>query len=126
MLCIDMKVIDSSKVVVEKRSGGIFTGPVEIFTLVSREIGATELRAALVEFPAGVRNRFHTHTREQLLFVTEGEGIVASENETVRVKVGDIVFIPKGEKHWHGATEDGSFKHLYVVPIDSETSYEGS
>jgi len=119
-----MKVIDSSKIDVEKRSGGIFTGPVDIFTLVNGKIGASELRAAIVDFPPGVRNKFHVHTREQLLFVTGGEGVVASESEEVKVKAGDMVFIPKGERHWHGATDESSFQHLYVVPMDSKTSYD--
>jgi len=36
---------------------------------------------------------------------------------------GDIVVIPAGEMHWHGATDDTDFEHLYVVPLNSKTTY---
>ena len=50
------------------------------------------------------------------------------ENEEFVVSLGDIVFIPFGEKHWHGAAEPNipmaSFhetcrKHYEIYPIDS-------
>jgi quercetin dioxygenase-like cupin family protein len=55
--------------------------------------------AAIVIFPPGARNKIHTHSREQVLFVTEGRGIVATENEEVEVTKGDIILIPAYEKH---------------------------
>jgi quercetin dioxygenase-like cupin family protein len=39
------------------------------------------------------------------------------------VEPGDIVVIPAGEMHWHGATDDTDFEHLYVVPLNSKTTY---
>jgi quercetin dioxygenase-like cupin family protein len=33
---------------------------------------------------------------------------------------GDIVLIPANEKHWHGATKDSEFSHIYVSRLDSK------
>lgn len=57
-----------------------------------------------------------------MLIVTEGMGIVATEGEEVVVVPGDVVFIAAGEKHWHGATKDSTFSHLYVMSPDQKTS----
>ncbi|MFC1874317.1 cupin domain-containing protein [Chloroflexota bacterium] len=73
-----------------------------------------------VNFSRGVRNKFHSHTIEQILIVTEGKGIVATEKEEIMVVPGDIIFIPAGEKHWHGAAEGSTFSHLYVMSPGSK------
>src|SRR5205814_3047149 len=80
----------------------IMTGEVRSRMLVDQE-KTGQIRINLVKFAAGGRNVFHTHTFDQILYVTEGEGIVATENEEHRVHAGDTIVIPTGEKHWHGA-----------------------
>jgi len=75
-----------------------------------------------VNFEKGARNKFHVHTLEQILIVTKGKGIVATENEEVRVGPGDVIFIAAGEKHWHGATEGSTFSHVTVMSPDTETT----
>ena len=62
-------------------------------------MGSNDFMAAIVTFPPGARNKIHTQSREQVLFVTEGRGIVATENEEVKVTKGDIILIPAYEKH---------------------------
>ncbi len=74
----------------------------------------------IVHFGKGVRNRLHFHSTEQILVVTAGTGIVATETEARTVGVGDLVRIPAGEKHWHGATDDSEFSHLYIMPKQSD------
>ena len=76
---------------------------------------------ALVNFAAGARNHFHTHTSDQILYATRGTGIVASEGEEVVMAEGDTAFIPAGEKHWHGATPDSDFSHISLTTPDSKT-----
>jgi 4-carboxymuconolactone decarboxylase len=75
-----------------------------------------------VNFDRGVRNKFHSHTIEQVLIVTEGKGIVAIDDKEITVYPGDIIFIPAGEKHWHGAAPGATFSHLYVMSPDSKTT----
>jgi 4-carboxymuconolactone decarboxylase len=116
-----MKVSKVSQVAKEQRVSPLFTAPVTMQAIVGTEL-SKRFRIAQVTFGKGVRNKFHSHTIEQILIVTEGKGIVATENEEVTVVPGDIIFIPAGEKHWHGATKDSTFSHLYVMSPDSETT----
>jgi len=73
-----------------------------------------------VNFGKGVQNKVHAHDCEQILVVTSGKGVIATEAEDELVVVGDIVIIPAGEKHWHGATRDSEFSHLYVTRLGSK------
>lgn len=118
-----MKVIKSSQVPSVEETGGIFTGTIRMTPLINEATGAEQLRSALVYFPAGVRNKLHRHTHEQILFVTKGKGIVATVDHEHIIELRDIVVIPAGEMHWHGATSHTDFEHLYVVPLNSKTTY---
>jgi quercetin dioxygenase-like cupin family protein len=70
--------------------------------------------AALVTFNPGAKLNFHTHDAEQILYITEGKGILATKEKEYLVTAGCIVYIPPGEVHWHGATADTSMTHLTV------------
>jgi quercetin dioxygenase-like cupin family protein len=77
---------------------------------------------SLVTFPPKTRLSYHTHTGEQILYVTEGKGILATRNKEYTVTPGMVVFIPPGEDHWHGATDDSSFTHLAIHRGESKVS----
>ena len=83
---------------------------------------STEFNVNIVNFGKGVRNKFHSHLSEQVLIVTAGKGIVATETEERVVTAGDVILFPAGEKHWHGATEDSEFSHIFVTKAESETT----
>jgi quercetin dioxygenase-like cupin family protein len=68
----------------------------------------------LVSFEPGARLNFHTHTYEQILYVIEGRGIVATREKEYVVTPGAVVYIEPGEVHWHGATEDSAFSHVAI------------
>lgn len=68
----------------------------------------------LVTFGPGAKLNFHTHTFEQILYVTEGKGIVATKKTEQIVTLGEVIFIAPGEVHWHGATKDSSFSHIAI------------
>jgi len=70
---------------------------------------------SIVNFGMGVRNKFHVHDSDQILIVTSGTGIVATEQEQRTVTVGDVILFSKGEKHWHGATKDSDFSHIFIT-----------
>ena len=76
----------------------------------------------LVNFSAGAKNKFHTHSSDQILFVTDGNGYITTEGEQVEITEGDTAFIPAGEKHWHGATDDSDFSHISLTAPDSQTA----
>jgi quercetin dioxygenase-like cupin family protein len=117
-----MDVIKSGSVPAEDAS----SAPIFFGGKVTRQpiVGGDRTRYynfGLVNFSAGAKNKFHTHTVDQILFVTEGRGYVASETEQIEIGVGDTAFIPAGEKHWHGATDDSDFSHISLTTPDSQT-----
>ena len=110
-----MKVIKIDEVPEQEMAGGIFTGTVKIKNLVSEAIGSKDLSISIVHFPKGVRNVFHNHAHDQVLYILEGKGIVATEKEKVIAVPGMVFFIPSGENHWHGATDDSYFIHISIL-----------
>jgi len=91
----------------------IFTGPdVEMQFLAPK---SKQLVVNNVHFSKGVRCKWHKHDQEQIIIVTGGKGIVALENEERIVEEGDVIFIPTGVKHWHGAGDESDFWQLYVT-----------
>jgi quercetin dioxygenase-like cupin family protein len=66
-------------------------------------------------FSRGATERFHTHTVDQLLIITAGIGIVATEQEEREVTVGDIVHLPAGERHCHGATKESYMSYITIT-----------
>ena len=95
----------------------IFTSPEVNYQELLPE--SAEFRINIVHFGKGVRNKLHYHSTEQILIVTAGTGIVATETDEQIVNVGDLIRIPAGERHWHGATTDSEFSHLYVMLKES-------
>ncbi len=116
-----MKVINVAQVAKEGAVSKLFTGPVTMQVIVGTELSRNFL-IRQVNFGRGVRNKFHSHTIEQILIVTEGKGIVATDKEEITVGPGDVIFVPAGEKHWHGAAKDATFSHIYVMSPDSKTT----
>jgi len=118
-----MKIIEGEKGKVEKRSGGLFIGEVDIMHLFDEDVGSKEFNAGIVRFPPGTRNKFHIHNHEQILYVIEGTGIVATEEEERVVTAGDTILFSAGENHWHGATKDSVFTHLYILNSETKTTF---
>jgi quercetin dioxygenase-like cupin family protein len=97
----------------QRSTGEIFIGAVDSQSVIGDE--ARDLRLNEHTFRDGARNRLHTHTTDQILIVTEGEGIVATEHEERTVRAGDIAYIPAGERHWHGAKPGMDMTHLAIL-----------
>ncbi|MGM9616669.1 carboxymuconolactone decarboxylase family protein [Butyricicoccus sp.] len=83
---------------------------------------------ANVTFEPGCRNNWHIHKAEkgggQLLLCTNGRGWYQEwGKEAQELHPGDVVTIPAGVKHWHGAAKDSWFSHLAVeVPGEQSAS----
>jgi len=101
------------------RESRLFTSEVTVQPLIPE---GGDYNMAVVNFGKGVRNKFHTHESDQILIVTAGKGIVATELEQREVTVGDVILFPTGEKHWHGATEDSEFSHIYISRAGQKTT----
>ena len=110
-----MKILTTSEVPREPYVAPLFTGPDVTKQLIVSD--SSELTMSIVNFGKGMRNKFHAHSVDQILIITSGTGYVATEKEKRVVTVGDIVWFPAGEKHWHGATEDSELSHIVVTTV---------
>jgi 4-carboxymuconolactone decarboxylase len=118
-----MKVIDINQIPKLNVETDLFIGgQVSMQPLVTKEIGQ-DFNMTHVNFYPGARNKLHTHSSDQILLITDGFGIVSTETEESLVKTGDIIHIPAGEKHWHGATIDSHFSHISVTLLSSFSKF---
>ncbi len=91
-----------------------FTGSVRVQTLFSAN-EPSRSSGGLVTFQPGARSAWHTHPLGQVLIVTEGVGWIEQWGSPVRVMhKGDVIWIPPGVKHWHGATRTSAVTHIAV------------
>jgi quercetin dioxygenase-like cupin family protein len=91
-----------------------FTGRVRIDPLLEAPEPA-RLRSAHVTFEPGARTAWHTHPLGQMLIVTLGLGWVQREGGPIEeIRPGDVVWVPPGEKHWHGASPDVAMSHVAI------------
>lgn len=114
-----MKVIRVSQVPPEPDKGPIFIGDVTRQNILT---DSQDYTLAMVNFAIGARNKWHTHSGDQVLFVTYGEGIVADERGEHHIHAGDIVHVVAGEKHWHGATDHSAMSHISLTKKGSVTT----
>ncbi len=102
-------------------TGGLMTGTQVWRQAILNPDDSTNFNFAIVAFDAGSRDKFHKHSGDQILIVTEGTGIVANDTESLTVTEGDVIVIPAGENHWHGAPDATSMAHITVTVKGSET-----
>lgn len=89
-----------------------FTGSVRQDALHEAPAPA-RIRAVSVTFEPGARTAWHTHPLGQTLIVTSGLGWVRTwDGPMQEIRPGDVVWIPPGEKHWHGATATTAMSHI--------------
>jgi quercetin dioxygenase-like cupin family protein len=97
-----------------RASSDWFTGTVWQDPIVEAETPA-RVRAATVHFEPGARTNWHTHPLGQTLLVTAGRGLAQSSDGSVFVlRPGDTLWIPPGEKHWHGASPENAMSHIAI------------
>ncbi len=78
---------------------------------------------SVVNFSQGATTGWHIHDCDQILVVTHGTGIVATEDEEREIRTGDVVHIKAGEKHWHGARADTTLSHITVTLVGSKATW---
>jgi quercetin dioxygenase-like cupin family protein len=91
-----------------------FTGSVKIdHVFAASPVAGAAWR--VVTFEPRARTAWHTHPKGQILIVTAGSGRVQREGEPVEeIRPGDVVLIPAGEKHWHGASAIAAMTHVAI------------
>lgn len=101
-----------------------FVGQSYLNMLSTQQIGI-----ANVTFEPGCRNNWHIHHAAsgggQILLCTSGRGYYQEwGKEPQELHPGDVVNIPAGVKHWHGAAPDSWFAHLAVEVPGEQTKTE--
>jgi quercetin dioxygenase-like cupin family protein len=90
-------------------SGSVRIGPLFQAKVPSRASGGR------VTFEPGARTAWHTHPLGQILIVTSGAGWIQQwGGRKEEIREGDVVRIPPGQKHWHGATATTSMTHIAI------------
>jgi quercetin dioxygenase-like cupin family protein len=103
-----------------KGPAAMFTGDVWL-DVIARGDGESRIRVNTVRFSPGARTAWHSHSLGQTLHVTEGTGIVATQDQVIIMQTGDTVHTPPGEGHWHGALPDRFMSHLAMWESDDAT-----
>ena len=101
-----------------------FIGQSYLAPLSTQQIGIYN-----VTFEPGCRNNWHIHHAKsgggQILVCVAGRGYYQEWGKPAQeLHTGDVVNIPAGVKHWHGAAPDSWFSHLAVEVPGDETSNE--
>lgn len=101
-----------------------FTGQSYLAPLSQEQVGIYN-----VTFEPRCRNNWHIHHASkgggQILVCIAGEGWYQEWNKPAQLlKPGDVVNIPQGVKHWHGATAGSWFAHLAIEVPGGNASNE--
>jgi len=96
-----------------------FAGAVRIDVLF-QPTAPSRMSGGMVTFEPGARTAWHTHPLGQILVVIAGLGWVQREGGPVdEIRPGDVVWIPPGLRHWHGATATTGMTHLALTEAEN-------
>jgi len=103
-------------------ASAVTTGPAATFTGTVRITTPFQAPApgraggATVSFEPRARTAWHTHPFGQTLIVTAGVGLVQQAGQSAQaIRPGDVVTIPPGVRHWHGAGPNGAMTHVAIA-----------
>lgn len=93
------------------KRGSRFTG--DVFSYLTCSADGTTVNT--VNFTPGARTYWHSHEEGQILQILAGRGLVQSAGGPVEVlRAGSTVWVPPGERHWHGAGPDSFMTHVAI------------
>jgi quercetin dioxygenase-like cupin family protein len=107
-----------------KGPADFFTGVVRVDPLFDAPAPARVFGAS-VTFEPGARTPWHAHGLGQTLIVTAGCGLVQCWGGPIeKIRPGDVIWFPPGEKHWHGATATTAMTHIAIAEKDDSRGSE--
>jgi quercetin dioxygenase-like cupin family protein len=117
-----MNIMRSGSQPSTKGSAEYFTGAVRV-DMPFKGSAPARVGGGIVTFEPGARTAWHTHPLGQMLIVTSSMGCVQTQGgPKEEIRAGDIVWIPPGEKHWHGATATTAMTHIAISEaLDGKT-----
>ena len=109
-----MHIIKAESRPSKKASDKWFTGIVWQDSIVEAPEPA-RVRALRVSFEPGSRTAWHTHPLGQTLHITHGQGLIGLRDKKPQLMhIGDTIWIPPNEEHWHGATAENAMTHIAI------------
>ncbi len=100
-----------------KASAQNFTGSVRIEPVFDAH-DPSRSTGGRVTFEPGARTAWHTHPLGQTLIITAGTGLIQQWGGPIEeIREGDVVWIPPGIKHWHGATPRTAMTHIAIQEL---------
>lgn len=95
-----------------------FTGTVHRNDLIVADDVYKVPQSNVITFEPGSYSGWHTHGAMTVIGVA-GEGLYQEwGKEAVLIKPGDVVQIPAGVPHFHGATKDSRFQQIVIYDAD--------
>jgi quercetin dioxygenase-like cupin family protein len=70
----------------------------------------------------GGRTRLHAHDSDQLLIVTAGSTVIATQTEEYVLEPGTVVWVPAGVPHRHGTAGATHAETIYITRAPYSTS----
>jgi len=107
-----IKIARSDSLQPKKGSAEYFTGSVQVQELFPA-YDPSRTSGGKVTFEPSARSAWHTHPFGQILIVTDGTGWIQQWGGPIEeIRKGDVIWIPAGVKHWHGATPSTAMTHI--------------
>ena len=89
-----------------------FTGTVYFKNMIQKDDVYNFPVTNTITFAPGSRSAWHVHGGMEIL-VIGGKGYYQEKGKKAQIiRKGDVVHIPAGAIHWHGAAPDSTFAHL--------------
>jgi|SRR5208283_4570472 len=109
-----IKITRSDSLHSNKGAAQYFTGSVQVQQLFPA-YDPSRTSGGKVTFEPGARSAWHTHPLGQILIVTDGTGWIQLWGRPIEeIRKGDVIWIPAGVKHWHGATPNTAMTHIAI------------
>jgi len=84
--------------------------------------GVDGISFCVEDMSPGRKMRIHKHlNNDELIFIHKGEGTLTLHEESIEVKTGDVVFVPRGT--WHGLDNTGK-ENLSMIFQYSPAGFE--
>jgi len=116
---------DKGIVVRENEGTHILTGrrKVPITVKISKaKDGVVGISFCVEDQIPGRKMRIHKHlNNDELIFIHKGEGTLTLDEETIEVKTGDVIFVPRDT--WHGLDNTGK-ENLQMIFQYSPAGFE--
>ncbi|GIT69237.1 MAG: hypothetical protein Ct9H300mP27_03410 [Chloroflexota bacterium] len=115
-----MKKVTMKDVAKEPAVSALFTGDVSRQNVLDPN-DSSNFNFGIVSFSAGSRNKFHKHSGDQILIITEGTGTVATDDESITVHQGRCSRHPCRGKSLARRSRCNCYGHITVTVKGSQT-----